>query len=184
MKRFFALMLLCAVALMSFVSCDSPDDAPDGIESGVLSSFSAEDLDGKAYDQSVLKGKKVTMINVWGTFCGPCISEMPDLGELNKKYADQGFQIIGIAIDVVDMNGNKVASKIDDAKEIIAATGADYLHLLPSESLNNAFLADVMAVPMTIFVDENGNMLGEEHLGSKSMADWESVITSLLGDAK
>ena len=63
--------------------------------------FSAKDIDGKNVSEKVFADSKITMVNVWGTFCGPCIREMPDLGVLNKKYGDD-FQIVGIVIDTVN----------------------------------------------------------------------------------
>ena len=47
--------------------------------------FSAKDIDGKNVSEKVFADSKITMVNVWGTFCGPCIREMPDLGVLNKN---------------------------------------------------------------------------------------------------
>ncbi len=187
MKRYLALLLICLCTLMIFVGCGNPDgDTPDadGEKNALLASFSAADLDGKTYDQSVLKENKITMINVWGTFCSPCIAEMPYLAELDKKYSDQGFGVIGIVIDAADGNLNKIPAKVEDAKEIISATGADYLHLLPSVSLNDAFLADVQAVPMTIFVDSEGSTVGKEYLGGKSYSAWEAIILPLLEAAQ
>ncbi len=183
MKRFFAIFLLCVFTLVCLSACGS-DDVSTEVGDGILSSFSAESLEGEICDQSVLKGKKVTMVNVWGTFCGPCISEMPDLGKLHEKYADSGFQVVGIAVDITDMNLNKIPKKVAEAKEIVETTGADYLHLIPSSSLNDALLADVQAVPLTVFVDENGNQIGTEYLGSRSMAEWESIIVALLESIK
>ena len=55
---------------------------------------------------SLISGNKVTMLNFWGTFCGPCIMEMPGLGDLERKYKDQGFEILGLTVDIVDYQGN------------------------------------------------------------------------------
>ena len=59
-----------------------------------------------------------------------------------------------------------------------AASG--YLHLLPSKSLNKAYLNTIQSVPETIFVDENGNQIGERYLGAKSKAEWQKIIDSLI----
>ncbi len=183
MKKILSLIMLCLCMLSLLTSC-GPEEAPAGGGDGILSAFSAETLEGAVCDQSILKDKKVTMINVWGTFCGPCISEMPDLAALNKKYADQGFQVVGIIIDAVDTKLNKIPARLDDAKAIAEQTGADYTHLIPSPSLNASFLSEVQVVPHTIFVNADGEMIGEEHLGSKSASEWEAVISSLLESQK
>ena len=132
-------------------------------------------------DSSVLKGKKLTMINIWATYCGPCINEMPFLGEISKEYADKDFQIIGIALDVVDYyTGGLSESQISLAKDIINRTGADYLHLVPSESLYNAKLSQVTSIPETIFVDENGCQVGESVIGGRSKEAWIEIIENRL----
>ena len=47
--------------------------------------FTTEDLDGNEVTESILKDKDVTMINIWGTFCPPCIEEMPELAKLSAS---------------------------------------------------------------------------------------------------
>lgn len=142
--------------------------------------FTAYDLDGNEIDSSVFTGHDVTMINVWATYCGPCLNEMPELGELAKEYADSGLQIIGIVVDAADGNGNAYDGAIDYAKSLVENTGANYLHILPSQTLTAKFLKDVYAVPTTVFVDENGVQLGEEYVGSKDKAGWKGVIDDML----
>lgn len=46
-------------------------------QAGILSQFAATDLDGNEIDQSILEGYDLTMVNIWATFCQPCIREMP-----------------------------------------------------------------------------------------------------------
>lgn len=148
---------------------------------GVLSAFSAIDLDGNEIDQTVLSEKKLTMINVWATYCGPCLREMPDLGKLAAEYAEKDVQIIGIAMDTLNRDGTVNEEQREYAKELTVQTGADsYLHLLPSESLISAKLSSVTAVPTTFFVDAEGREVGKAVLGSKTADDWRSIIDSRL----
>ena len=46
----------------------------------VFGSFTAQTLDGTEVTQDIFKETDLTMVNIWGTFCGPCIREMPELG--------------------------------------------------------------------------------------------------------
>ena len=141
------LALLCALC----AGCSG-----SGAANGVLSSFTATDLEGKPVDQSVLSDARLTMVNVWATYCGPCLSEMPELGELAKEYDPEAFQIIGIISDVLEGSGEETMTT---AADLIAQTGADYPHLLLNESLYYALLTDVSAVPTTFFINENGEIL-------------------------
>jgi thiol-disulfide isomerase/thioredoxin len=81
-----------------------------------------KDLDGKDVSLAEYKGK-VVLVNFWATWCEPCRVEIPWLIEMQKKYGDKGFVILGIALDeegksVVapfvakerfDVNGQKLA---------------------------------------------------------------------------
>ena len=94
-------------------SAQSPSDAGDTRQSdsgaqeaaGLLSSFSTTDLEGNAVDQSILEDYDLTMVNVWATYCTPCLQEMPDLGELASEYEDKGVQILGLVSDVLNSDG-------------------------------------------------------------------------------
>lgn len=175
-KTFICLSILLLLTCVIF-GCGK-EEAPAPTENALLSAFTATDLDGNTVDQSILSGKKLTMINIWGTFCGPCINEMPDLGALNRELED--VQIIGIVIDAVDQNAQPLADKVADAHTIISQTGADYLHLLPSPDLIRAYLYNVQAVPETIFVDSEGNQVGQSYLGARSKTQWQQIIQELL----
>lgn len=178
MKKGLALILSLLLLFCFLYGCQKEEVS---MQTGdpILASFSATDMDGNIVDQQVLAGHKLTMINIWATFCGPCIREMPDLAQLSDAYGDD-FQIIGIVMDVTDRNMQVLPETKLMAQDIIDSTGADYLHLLPSQSLNKAYLSKVQAVPETIFVDSSGNQVGQSYVGSKSKAQWQSIIESLL----
>jgi thiol-disulfide isomerase/thioredoxin len=63
--------------------------------------FAMKDLDGVVRNIKEWDGK-IVLVNFWATWCPPCLKEMPYFVELQKQYGDQGFQIIGIAIDDED----------------------------------------------------------------------------------
>lgn len=146
----------------------------------VFTDFTALDLDGNAVNQDIFAGSKLTMINIWGTFCGPCIREMPDLGELNREFEEKGAQIIGIVMDVTDRNVEPVQEMVNTAKQIVTATGADYRHLIPSMSLMMDYLYTVQYIPQTIFVNQQGYQVGQTIVGSRDKAEWAQIITELL----
>ena len=102
---------------------ESTGAAAENGDAGEFGRFTSADLDMNDVDQSILAGHKLTLINVWATFCGPCLSEMPSLGELNTEYADQGFQIVGIVTDVVNSDGTLSDSQVSLAKEYAEKTG-------------------------------------------------------------
>ena len=142
--------------------------------------FSAKDINNKNVTESIFKDSKVTMINVWATFCGPCIREMPDLSTLNKKYNSNDFQIVGIVIDGVNNKGVMNPKTVSSARNIVKTTGADYIHIIPDSSLFNGLLSDIYAVPTTFFVNSDGELIGQVYTGSRSLDQWQEIVEPLL----
>ncbi len=138
--------------------------------------FEGQDLDGNAVTSDIFSQSKLTMINVWATYCNPCLREMPDLGELAGEYDTADFQLIGIVSDVQE-NGSE--DKLEKAVSLVEKTGADYPHLLLNESLYSALVVNVSGVPTTFFVDENGMVLGAV-VGSYEKSVWKEIIDGLL----
>ena len=84
-------------------------------------SFETTDLDGNAVTaEELFSQHKLTMINLWGTYCGPCIGEMPDLEILSQRLAEKDCAIVGVVVDVA---GLEDTARLETAREIIADTG-------------------------------------------------------------
>ena len=100
---------------------------------------------------------------------------MPDLGELSREYADKGFQMVGIISDVSQPED-------ETALEIVDKTEADYTHLVIPDDANMQYriLRNAQVVPTTIFLDKNGNQVGETYPGAKSKKQWIAVIDKML----
>lgn len=172
MKKAICLLLIFSVVILC--GCEKTTEQAE-VGGQIMGDFSAVDLDGKIIDESILSGHKLTMVNIWATYCSPCIEEMPALAELNGSWGEN-FQVVGIVMDASDKNP-AIKTK---ALEIIEETNATYMHLLPSSSLKASILADVTAVPTTYFVDENGNQVGQVYIGAKTKTQWKKIISDLL----
>lgn len=151
-------------------------------EEPAFNNFKSVALTGETVDQSIFAGHKLTMINIWGTYCNPCISEMPDLGDLNRAYEEGEFQVVGMVVDMLNIDGSVHPMAVEAAWTIIDATGADYMHLLPTDDIIIMKLQYLTAVPETVFVDSQGNILTPEtqYLGARSYEGWKEIIDGLL----
>lgn len=145
-------------------------------EEPYILTFEASTIEGEALTSECFADSKLTMLNVWATYCGPCLSEMPELGEIAASYDSADFQIIGIISDVEE---NAKEETREEAKGLIAQTGANYPHLLLNASLYNNLVGGVSAVPTTFFVNQEGEVLGYL-IGAYSREDWEEIINELL----
>jgi len=142
----------------------------DGSASGY---FTTTDLDGNIITQEIFTHAKINFVNVWGTFCGPCLSEMPDLGELAGEYDPADVQFIGIVCDITDPQDSDIASKYVDK------TGADYVHLICNEDIGSWGVNDMQYVPTTLIIDSEGNILYTT-VGSDTKENWKALIDSYL----
>ena len=77
-------------------------------------SFTAATVDGEQLTSECFLQSKLTMLNVWATYCNPCLSEMPDLGEIAASYDTSEFQIIGIVSDVAEGDNEETVQGVKD----------------------------------------------------------------------
>lgn len=140
-------------------------------------SFEAKDLNGNDISNHEFNDSKVTMINFWGTFCGPCIKEMPVLAKISSEYNEEDFQIIGIITDTFEGRSDN----IDKAKSLVAENGVQFSNVIPNKDFVSNYLdGKIQAVPTTIFVDQDGNLIGKIQVGSLSEEKLREIIDELL----
>jgi cytochrome c biogenesis protein CcmG/thiol:disulfide interchange protein DsbE len=137
----------------------NPDAAPE---------FQLEGLDGKPLSLASARGK-VVLLNFWATWCGPCRAEIPDLIELQEKYAGK-LQIIGLTVDE------------DDAgvvKQVVAKTRINYPVAMSSPEIRIKY-GGVAALPTSFLVDTQGRVV-QKHEGLRDPTLYETEIRALLG---
>ena len=139
----------------------------------IFITFEGTDLEGNTVSQEVFTQSKLTMVNVWATYCNPCLREMPGLGELAAEYDRSEFQLIGIVSDVREGEDQSLV------ESLVQETGAAYPHLLANDSISRAILSSVSGVPTTFFFDGEGAYLGGV-VGSAEKSKWEEIINGLL----
>jgi len=68
-----------------------------GDELKAMIPINLQDFDGKKVSSDKFKGK-ILVVDFWATWCVPCIAEVPKYNKLQQKYADQGVEVIGVAL--------------------------------------------------------------------------------------
>lgn len=152
------------------------NESAETTEEKYFLTFEATTTEGETWNSDKFANSKLTMINVWGTYCSPCLNEMPDLGEIATEYAATDFQLIGVLCDVMEGDEEK---NLETARNLIEQTGAKYPHLLLNESLYASFMGAVSAVPTTFFVRQDGSLIGYL-TGAQSKENWKALIDQLL----
>lgn len=145
------------------------------------------DIEGNPVTKDLFAENDLTLINVWATFCGPCIREMPELEELHQEYRQQEYEgkkvgIIGLLVD--SSTADIVAGLSDEerklAKEIIEQTGVTYPQILVSDALAQTEFKRIAQFPTTYLVDKDGAFVGEAIAGARTREEWKQVIEEYL----
>ncbi len=145
-------------------------------EAGTGIHFETTDVDGNPVkSEDLFAGHPVTMINLWGTWCGPCKRELPELEIINRALAEKNCQIIGILTDA------KSDEKISEAKAILTDRGVTYVNLIPFDGLSDMLPQDVW--PTSYFVDGNGTLIGKPIIGAY-LDRYQLTIDALLTEGK
>ncbi len=141
--------------------------------------FTLKDLEDKdVVSSEVFEENKVTMVNIWATFCGPCIREMPDLQKLHEELNEQGVGVLGIIGDTPDED-NEVA-----AKKIIETKGVTFINVIPDETIKNSLIESIAGYPTSLFVDSEGKIIGKIITGSRTKEEYQEIIVELLDSLK
>ena len=158
-------------------STDSQNVATD------LSNLQTMDIDGKEFSGKDFSDYDLTMVNVFATWCSPCVQEIPDLAEIQKEMKDKGVNIVGVVTDTVDQTGENQEA-LEKAKLIRERSKAEYPFLIPDKSNFNGRLSGIQAFPETFFVDKKGQIVGETYSGSRNKKAWLEIIEKELAKVK
>lgn len=178
-KKIFALMLLSLAVLIGGCSDsahvhDNPKTAQASPVASTVPNFSAQTINGEPVTNEIFASKKITVVNIWGTFCPPCIAEMPELGEMARNLPNDA-QIIGLVCDA-----SEDSVQIQRAIEITQKARADFVNIVPDAALMK-FMEGVEAVPTTIFVNSKGEVVGKAIIGA-DVKGYKNELEKLLKD--
>jgi thiol-disulfide isomerase/thioredoxin len=138
--------------------------------------FEYESYDGKKVSLADFKGK-IVYIDIWATWCGPCIKQMPALKELIKEYEGKNIAFLVISVD----------DKKDFAKwkKMVPFYNVGGTHLISDNALNSEFMKaySVGLIPRSILLDTNGNIIN--NIAPKpSDVNLKTILNQLLSTVK
>lgn len=142
--------------------------APLGSEP--LTHWSFNDLDGRERHMSEWAGK-LLVVNFWATWCPPCRKEIPAFITLQDRYAADGVQFVGIALD-----------RLDAVREYAAATGMNYPVLVGETAVADYMRAlgnTIGALPFSVLIARDGTIL-ETRQGEWHEAEVEAALGAAM----
>lgn len=179
----FALVIILAggagFGLQRYIQHDSqplspiiPDVGKQDLIGTMRPAFELEDLDQQARHIDEFNGK-VVLINFWATWCPPCKKEMPAFIELQEQYAEQDFQIIGVALD----DKESVQDFADTLGVNYPLMAAEYEGL----SLSRIYGNHIGVLPYSVFVGRDGK-IAQTKAGELSKLQVKLIIQPLLDE--
>lgn len=154
MKKNFLTLLIVLMAGIPPLLAATPGEVLIG---GQLRNTPMQGLTGKSEFLSGYLGKPL-IINVWASYCGPCLEEMGSLERLWQRYGDQ-FNVIGISIDDYPTRAEAFLAKVDTT----------FPHYIDRQLMLENMLG-AKTIPLTLLVDAEGKVL-EKVRGAK---EWDS----------
>jgi len=138
------------------------------VEDKVAPDFALQSIDGKTVRLSDFRGKAV-LLKFWATYCAPCRIEMPWFVELQDRYAAEGLQVVGVAMD---------DASPDDIEKFASELGVNYPILVGEETVGNAY-GGVQFLPSTFYIGRDGKVVGKV-FGLKTKNEIEENIKKTL----
>lgn len=142
-----------------------------------MPAFKTQDLNGNTVTNDIFAGKKLTVVNVWGTFCGPCIEEMPELQKWSEEMPDD-VQIVGLVGDIKGENDKK---HLDLGKKIVDKAGVNFTNLIVNDDFKD-MMSGIIGYPTTFFVDQSGKIVGDPIVGAE-MDSYKSFVEEYLSES-
>lgn len=153
----------------------TPAQVEEGaVAGGTAREFSASTLDDPPVLRTLADYEgSVLLLNIWATWCPPCVEEMPTMQAVHESYAERGLRVVAVSIDDAGTTG------------LIRSFQAE--HGLTFEILHDPTWGiydtyELNGVPMTFLIDRDGTIRLRRYVADWSSAENRSEIEKLLDD--
>ncbi len=138
--------------------------------------FRLTSLNGRTIRKSQFAGR-LLIVDVWATWCGPCVREVPHFIDLQDRYRESGLSMVGINFERKDSDQANRSAVMKFAR----SAGINYPLALGNRSITQQ-IPDFEGYPTTLFIDGKGNVRLTLS-GSRSLAELETFVKLLLRDS-
>ena len=132
--------------------------------------FSWKDGTGSTVHFDAVRGK-VTLVNFWATWCGPCKRELPDLVALSAELSSRGIKVIGVSTD-------RGASAVEEVRTFVKEHGIPYQVVVSNEDLEHAF-GNVNFLPTSFLIDADGKIV-QTYVGPRTKEFFSDALLALM----
>ena len=121
---------------------------------------SIPDINGQTLDlRNIVENNKLTLVDCWASWCGPCCMEMPNVVDLYAKYKSKGLEIVGISFDKDKNSWKKAVKEMNMTWPQVSE--------LKSWDNEMAQLYGISSIPYTILIDQKGTIVAKQLRGEE-----------------
>lgn len=131
-------------------------------------SFRGQDLDGRPIASGLLAGK-VSVVNFWASWCGPCRAEQAELETIWKAYGTRGVQFLGV----------NIRDTVANARAHVEEFGVSYPSVFNADS-TIAYRFRVAFIPTTVVLDERGRIAARITGATIEQSDLTSIVDEVM----
>ncbi len=131
--------------------------------------FTFKAHDGTTYQLSSFRGK-VVLLNLFASYCPPCMIELKHLQKLNQECRAKGLQVISL---MTDYEGAPLLSQIIKSRNLTYPVG-----LAPKEVFK--IFSDFSITPTSYLIDQKGNLY-KKVIGYHNYEEWKKLLKDLIG---
>jgi len=152
----------------SIVALSETDGTPEGHEIGErVPDFSLTQTDGEVFRLNECRGK-VTVLNLWATWCTPCINELPYFERLQKTYAEK--------VAVLAIHSNMIT---DDVQKYLSQFDYEMCFAIDEDGSVTALLGGSSMLPQTVVLDRYG-IVTYNNIGSVTYEALEQLVQAAM----
>ena len=183
-RRIQTRLLALSLSFALFPSCGAgpeTDAAPSEEPAAIPFTIQTLGFDGLEEAIAAERGEGM-LLNFWAMWCGPCVAELPELGEVAREFRPEGGRVLGISYDLM-VAGAETDTMEADVRAFLEKRNLDFPHIIYDEvdyeAINDRF--DLFGeIPVTLAIDKNGNIVDRQR-GKADKARFEEMMRRALG---
>lgn len=165
-------LLVFAASVPAVIAQEAPRERFRAVDAFARPGYTLQTIDNETLSADAWDGK-VVLVDFWASWCIPCRKEMPEFNRLRAEYAEQGFEVVGIAAD-----------ELEKVQEFLGEVPVDfpivYGDVDAVMEISEAYGNDYGGLPFSAFIDRDGNVRFTQRPGLVTFEDAQAVIESLL----
>ncbi|EDT75924.1 TlpA family protein disulfide reductase [Clostridium butyricum] len=142
--------------------------------------FSSKTIFYEDIDSHIFSQRNFTLVNIWGTYCSSCIKELPYLQEIFDEFKDSNMGVLGIVADLKMENYKE--KDLKKAISVIEENNIKYPNIFADSTFVEYAKGKLFVIPTTIFVDNQGRVIGEIIESAYSKEDYIEIIKKILNN--